>query len=44
MCRGHDGQRIFIIPSLDIAIVVPGYSPDDSMNFDKLIADIIDAL
>lgn len=44
MCRGHDGQRIFIIPSLDIAIVVLGYSPDDSMNFDKLIADIIDAL
>lgn len=44
MCIGHDGQHIFIIPSLDIIAVVLGYSPDDSMDFNELLADIIDAL
>lgn len=43
-CRGHDGQRIFIIPSLDLITVVLGYSPDDSMDFNKLLADIIATL
>ena len=40
MCIGHDGQRIFIIPSKDLIVVVLGYSPKDSMNFDKLLTDI----
>jgi len=44
MCVGHDGQRIFIIPSLDIITVVLGYSPDDSMDFNQLLADIIKTL
>ncbi len=44
MCVGHDGQRIFIIPSLDLITVVLGYSPDDSMDFNQLLADIIDTL
>jgi len=44
MCIGHDGQRIFIIPSLDIIAVVLGYSPDDSMDFNQLLADIIKTL
>lgn len=27
MCNGHDGQRIFIIPSKELVVVVLGYSP-----------------
>lgn len=44
MCQGHDGQRIFIIPSLDIITVVLGYSPDDAMDFERLLSDITDAV
>lgn len=44
MCQGHDGQRIFIIPSLDLITVVLGYSPDDSMDFERLLSDIIDTV
>lgn len=41
MCVGHDGQRIFIIPSEELIVVVLGYSPKGSMDFDKLVTDII---
>ncbi|MFP4488183.1 MAG: serine hydrolase domain-containing protein [Bacteroidales bacterium] len=44
MCQGHDGQRIFIIPSLDLVTVVLGYSPDDAMDFEGLLSDIIAAV
>ncbi len=44
MCVGHDGQRIFIIPSLDLIAVVLGYSPDNTMDFNQLLADIIGTL
>jgi CubicO group peptidase (beta-lactamase class C family) len=44
MCIGHDGQRIFMIPSLDLAVVVLGYSPDNSMDFNRLLADIIETV
>lgn len=44
MCIGHDGQRIFMIPSLDLAVVVLGYSPDNSMEFNRLLNDIIKVL
>lgn len=44
MCRGHDGQRIFILPSHDLAVVVLGYSPDDSMDFNMLVKDIIETV
>ncbi|HKL66404.1 MAG TPA: hypothetical protein VJ877_00825, partial [Bacteroidales bacterium] len=40
MCIGHDGQRIFMIPSLDLAVVILGYSPADSMDFESIISDI----
>lgn len=45
-CNGHDGQRIFIIPSKNLVVVVLGYSPkpDNVMNFDLLLKDIIAAL
>ena len=44
MCIGHDGQRIFIVPSREAIVVVLGYSPKDSMNFDRLLADVLNAL
>ncbi|MCX6268572.1 MAG: serine hydrolase [Bacteroidetes bacterium] len=46
ICNGHDGQRIFIIPSRDLVVVVLGYSPkpDNEMNFNLLLKDILEAL
>lgn len=41
MCRGHDGQMIFILPSHELIVVVLGYSPDDSMDFNRLMEDIL---
>lgn len=45
-CNGHDGQRIFIIPSKELVVVVLGYSPkpDKLMDFDALLADILKAI
>ena len=42
-CNGHDGQRLFIIPSKELVVVVLGYSPkpDKVMNFDALLGDIL---
>jgi CubicO group peptidase (beta-lactamase class C family) len=41
MCRGHDGQMIFILPSHEMVVVILGYSPDDSMDFNRLMEDIL---
>jgi hypothetical protein len=41
MCIGHDGQRIFIMPSQELVVVVLGYSPNGSMDFNALIGDIL---
>lgn len=43
-CRGHDGQRIFILPDKDLAVIVLGYSPKKSMDFDALLRDVQTAL
>jgi CubicO group peptidase (beta-lactamase class C family) len=45
-CVGHDGQRIFILPSQELIVVVLGYSPkpDGVMNFDDLLKDILGSL
>jgi CubicO group peptidase (beta-lactamase class C family) len=44
-CNGHDGQRIFILPSHDLVVVVLGYSPKDrAMDFNLLLKDILRAL
>jgi CubicO group peptidase (beta-lactamase class C family) len=45
-CNGHDGQRLFIIPSKNLVVVVLGYSPkpDNLMNFDALLGDILKAV
>jgi hypothetical protein len=44
-CNGHDGQRIFIIPSKDLVVVILGYSPkpDNEMDFNRLLKDIFRA-
>jgi CubicO group peptidase (beta-lactamase class C family) len=41
--NGHDGQRIFIIPSQDLVVVILGYSPkpDHTIDFNRLLRDII---
>lgn len=41
MCIGHDGQRIFILPSHELIVVVLGYSPNDTMDFNALMGDIL---
>jgi len=43
MCQGHDGQRIFIIPSQDLVVVILGYSPkpDNTIDFNLVLADIV---
>ena len=45
-CNGHNGQRIFIIPSKDLVVVVLGYSPKktNELNFDMLLKDILGTL
>lgn len=45
-CNGHDGQRIFMIPSKELVVVLLGYSPkpDHSMDFDRLMGDILKAV
>jgi len=42
-CFGHDGQRIFIIPSRDTVVVLLGYSPkpDHEVRFNDLLRDIL---
>jgi len=46
MCVGHDGQRIFIMPSQELIVVVLGYSATSTggMNFDRLLEDILNTL
>ncbi len=46
ICRGHNGQRIFIVPEHDLAVVVLGYSPKETndMDFDRLLGDVLAAL
>ena len=42
-CQGYDGQRIFIIPSKELIVVILGFShkPDHAMDFDALLSDIL---
>ncbi len=45
-CDGHDGQRIFILPTQKLVVVVLGYSPlsKGGMDCDRLLKDIINTL
>ena len=46
MCVGHDGQRIFIMPSQDLIVIVLGYSraSQGGMDFDRLLKDILSTI
>jgi hypothetical protein len=45
-CEGHDGQVVFILPSKELIVVVLGFShkPDNEMDLDRLLKDILDTL
>jgi CubicO group peptidase (beta-lactamase class C family) len=45
-CRGYDGQRIFMIPSKDLVVVIWGFShkPNNVMNCNALLGDILGAI
>ena len=45
-CEGHEGQRIFIIPSKEIIIVLLGHSPKPAkaMKFNELLGDILNTV
>jgi CubicO group peptidase (beta-lactamase class C family) len=45
-CKGYDGQRIFMIPSKELVVVILGFShkPDHVMNCDELLADILSTI
>jgi len=45
-CQGYDGQRIFIIPSKDLIVVILGFSHDpvSTMKRDALLGDILETI
>lgn len=40
-CDGHDGQFIYIIPSLQLVVVRTGFSKKGDFNFQKFLAEIV---
>lgn len=43
--KGHDGQRIFIIPSENAVVAVLGYSPkSNAVDFNRLVKDILEII
>jgi CubicO group peptidase (beta-lactamase class C family) len=45
-CKGYDGQRIFMIPSKELVVVILGFShkPKNVMNCDELLGDILETI
>jgi CubicO group peptidase (beta-lactamase class C family) len=45
-CNGHDGQRVYIIPSKELVVAVLSYSPkpDGVIDFNALLRDVIEAI
>jgi CubicO group peptidase (beta-lactamase class C family) len=43
-CGGFQGQRIFIIPSLDMVIVRMGTSPEETFDFNAFLKEVIGSL
>ena len=44
MCRGHDGQFIYIIPSLQLVVVRTGFSKKGDFNYPKFLASVVAAV
>jgi len=41
---GHDGQRVYVVPSEDLVVVRLGFSPSaDDIRADQLVADVVSA-
>lgn len=44
---GHDGQRLFVVPSADLVVVRMGFTPDidrEDLGFETLLTDVIAAV
>lgn len=44
MCKGHDGQYIYIIPSLQLVVVRTGFSKKNDFNSPKFLTSVISAI
>ena len=44
MCKGHDGQFIFIIPSEELVIVRTGYSKKGQFDTNLMLKDILESV
>ena len=41
VCKGHDGQTIYIVPSLQLVVVRTGFSKKPDFDFPKFLASIV---
>lgn len=44
MCKGHDGQAIYIIPSLQLVVVRTGFSKKNDFDFPEFLSSIVKAI